>query len=132
MIKFNDIGEIVVTLKKIDMFISNLSIMDLKCPICASQMNLIGKSLVCTKKHTYDINKKGYVKLLKIQKPYDDKLYTNDLFVSRRNVIEKTYEISEDIANEFLNMTPLTERLNQKNTMNKITISLRIIVGAKL
>lgn len=77
------------------------------CPICMSDLNIQDNSLVCKNKHTFNINKKGYVRLLKKEKKYSDNIYTKQLFLSRRNIINNRYyddlhmTISKIINNYF-------------------------------
>ncbi|WP_242698132.1 putative RNA methyltransferase [Bacillus sp. SD088] len=56
-----------------------------KCPICGSSMEVEGlKSLVCTRHHTFDFAKQGYLYLL----PHPVKSqYETDLFAARQKII---------------------------------------------
>lgn len=55
------------------------------CPICKSSMKVIGdRSLICSKKHTFDFTKQGYVNLL--SRAIKTK-YNNELFEARRKLI---------------------------------------------
>lgn len=74
--------------KKHTATIYNNYIQHFSCPICKSSMELIqSKSLVCSKNHTFDIAKQGYVNMLmrSINSQYD-----KQLFQSRRKIITES------------------------------------------
>ena len=52
----------------------------LRCPICHSALSKQGNSLVCEKRHCYDIARQGHVNFVPNQK---DSFYTKELFESR-------------------------------------------------
>lgn len=57
----------------------------LRCPICQSQMQVVDlKSIICTKNHTFDFAKQGYVNMLNRA---DKSQYDKDLFVARHDII---------------------------------------------
>ncbi len=74
------------------------------CPICGTKLNLDNESLVCENNHTFNINKKGYVSLLKKQKKFDSTIYTKELFENRRKaILSGLYsEVHNEIA-DFVN-----------------------------
>lgn len=74
-------------LSKLETIIKTLKINDLCCPICQSDFSIKNKSLVCSNNHTFDFNKKGYIKLIKNYKNHVDQVYTNELFVNRKAII---------------------------------------------
>ncbi len=45
-------------------FLYNLAMEIYKCPVCNNSLHLEGKTYKCSKNHSYDIAKKGYVNLL--------------------------------------------------------------------
>lgn len=55
----------------------------LRCPICHGALALRDKSLVCGKRHCYDIARQGHVNFVPNQK---DSFYTKELFESRAAV----------------------------------------------
>ena len=55
----------------------------LRCPLCHGALSLSGKSLVCEKRHCYDIARQGHVNFVPNQK---DSFYTKELFESRAAV----------------------------------------------
>ena len=55
----------------------------LRCPICHGALTLAGNSLVCEKRHCYDIARQGHVNFVPNQK---DSFYTKALFESRAAV----------------------------------------------
>jgi len=57
----------------------------LRCPLCGGAFSLQGKSLVCEKRHTYDIARQGYVNFVPGQK---EMFYKKELFESRARVFE--------------------------------------------
>lgn len=57
----------------------------LRCPICAGDFAREGNSLVCLKRHCYDIARQGHVNLAPAAK---DSFYTKALFESRAKVFE--------------------------------------------
>ncbi|GAB2026618.1 putative RNA methyltransferase [Lactovum odontotermitis] len=58
----------------------------LRCPICRENLTLIGNSLVCVSRHTFNLNKKGYVNFL--QTAPDTRHYTRKMFEPRRRLIQ--------------------------------------------
>lgn len=74
--------------------------------MCSANLQLNNKSLICDKNHTFDINKKGYIKLLKKFKPYNEEIYTQELFRARQNIINLGFynEMHEVIA-KIINST---------------------------
>lgn len=61
----------------------------LKCPICEREMKVADlKSLICSKNHTFDITKQGYVNLL--SRPSSATSYTKELFRARHHVITES------------------------------------------
>ena len=59
------------------------------CPYCKKSLALLDNSLLCENKHTFNLNKKGYVRLLNNNKYVESKIYNKDLFMSRREFIKK-------------------------------------------
>ena len=57
----------------------------LRCPLCDGALSLSGKSLVCDKRHCYDIARQGHVNFVPQQK---DMFYKKELFESRAKVFE--------------------------------------------
>ena len=57
----------------------------LRCPLCGGAFSLKEKSLVCEKRHTYDIAKQGYVNFVPGQK---EMFYKKELFESRAKVFD--------------------------------------------
>ena len=57
----------------------------LRCPICHGPLDLTGGSLVCGKRHCFDIARQGHVNFVPNQK---DSFYTKELFESRAAVFE--------------------------------------------
>lgn len=96
-------------MSKYNMFIQNINKNMPNCPICSSGFKILNNSLACKNNHTFNINKKGFVKLTKLQKKYEDLTYTKDLFVSRRQIINDGFydgihkTISEIIKKSFQN-----------------------------
>ena len=52
----------------------------LRCPICSGSFHQEGKSLLCGKRHCYDIAKQGHVNFAPNAKP---SFYKKELFESR-------------------------------------------------
>ncbi len=94
-------------LSKLDNIIKNINVDDLCCPICKSDFFIQSKSLICVKNHTFDFNKKGYIKLIKNYKNHVDKIYNKELFVNRKTILysgfyDKMHEkVAEIISNIF-------------------------------
>lgn len=61
------------------------------CPICHNDIKIYNNSLICEKKHCYDISKKGYFTLLKKNKLRIDNVYNKNLFVNRVEFINKGF-----------------------------------------
>lgn len=57
----------------------------LRCPICGGRFSKQGNSLVCAKRHCFDIARQGHVNLAPAQK---DAFYTKELFESRAKAFE--------------------------------------------
>jgi len=57
----------------------------LRCPLCGGAFSLKEKSLVCEKRHTYDIARQGYINFVPGQK---EMFYKKELFESRAKVFE--------------------------------------------
>ncbi len=71
------------------------SINILKCPVCGDRMHLDGtKSIVCSKKHCFDISKNRYVNLLLDQgkSKYDKELFQSRNIVSQTGFFEPLIE----------------------------------------
>lgn len=64
----------------------------LRCPICHLEVVLDGSALRCENRHTFNLNKKGYVNFLQ-QKP-DTVHYTRKMFEPRRRLIESGMYLS--------------------------------------
>ena len=44
--------------------------MNLRCPICASQLNKEDRRFVCAQNHSFDVARQGYVNLLTVQQKH--------------------------------------------------------------
>ena len=76
------------------------------CPICQLELKEYNDSLMCENKHTFDINKKGFCSLLKKQKNFSSDIYTKELFLNRRYVLEHLlYKDVYNIIAKFINKT---------------------------
>lgn len=86
-------------------FIKNFY-MDFICPYCKEKMLLVGESLKCTNRHTFDITKKGTINFIISPKIKESKIYNEKLFTCRRKFIENGYyaDVYESIANEINNL----------------------------
>ena len=60
----------------------------LRCPICSGSFHQEGKSLLCGKRHCYDIAKQGHVNFAPNAKP---SFYKKELFDSKTNIYIYTY-----------------------------------------
>ena len=80
------------------------------CPICKKELILNDDSLQCENYHTFDINKKGYVHLLKKQKKFKNNIYTKSLFLNRRIVIlNNLYDRLHSYIANFINKSVKNE-----------------------
>lgn len=61
------------------------------CPFCQSDFMIENNSLICKNNHTFNISKKGTVILYKTSKVKEDRIYNDNLFISRRNFINLGY-----------------------------------------
>lgn len=76
----------------------------LMCPHCHQGFNLMEKSLVCSNHHTFNINKKGYVTLVKMHHLKADAVYNAELFEARRRFIDKGfYQEVYSVLSRYLN-----------------------------
>ena len=57
----------------------------LRCPICSGSFHQEGKSLLCDKRHCYDVAKQGHVNFAPNAKP---SFYKKELFESRAKAFE--------------------------------------------
>ena len=57
----------------------------LRCPICSGSFHQEGKSLLCDKRHCYDVAKQGHVNFAPNAKP---SFYKNELFEIRAKAFE--------------------------------------------
>lgn len=57
------------------------------CPFCNNELSLNNNSLICSNNHNFDISRKGTTVLYKTSKLKNDRIYTKDLFLNRRNFI---------------------------------------------
>lgn len=76
----------------------------LRCPICRGALSLQGGSLVCKKRHCYDVARQGHVNFAPAQK---DSFYTKQLFESRAQafaagVFEPVIAAIEEAARPYL------------------------------
>ena len=63
--------------------------MKLLCPICGEELNLTGKQYVCSRNHSFDVARQGYVNLLAVQqKPSLNPGDTREQVLSRREFLE--------------------------------------------
>lgn len=81
----------------------NQIIHNLYCPICSENVYIKDKSIECTNKHNFSLNKKGY---FNAASPLNDQIYTNELFKARRiiltsNIYSEIYScINEYVTND--------------------------------
>ncbi len=80
------------------------------CPICKEKLILMDHSLVCKNKHTYDISKKGITTLVSHSHIKESKIYNYELFLNRRNFIQKMYY--KDLYDEIIHI--INEHFNNK------------------
>ncbi|VTS16351.1 ribosomal RNA large subunit methyltransferase A [Streptococcus porcinus] len=59
------------------------------CPICHNDFQLAGRSLICPKRHTFDLAKQGYANLLLNVKK--DTHYNKESFIRRSHILEAGY-----------------------------------------
>lgn len=77
--------------------------MNLLCPICKEQLNLVGRAWACPKSHSYDVARQGYVNLLPVQHKHSlDPGDTREQVLSRRAFLEAGFyaPIAEAIIQE--------------------------------
>jgi 23S rRNA (guanine745-N1)-methyltransferase len=71
----------------------------LACPFCQGALEEVGKSLVCSNRHSFDIAREGYVNLLRKKLPGD----TREMLVARRAFLERGfYQPLSDVLNELI------------------------------
>ena len=63
--------------------------MKLLCPICGEELNLTGKQYVCSRNHSFDVARQGYVNLLTVQQKHSlNPGDTREQVLSRREFLE--------------------------------------------
>ena len=63
--------------------------MKLLCPICGEELNLPGKQYVCSRNHSFDVARQGYVNLLAVQQKHSlNPGDTREQVLSRREFLE--------------------------------------------
>ena len=63
--------------------------MKLLCPICGEELNLTGKQYVCSRNHSFDVARQGYVNLLAVQQKHSlNPGDTREQVLSRREFLE--------------------------------------------
>ncbi|HWO95459.1 MAG TPA: methyltransferase domain-containing protein [Bacillus sp. (in: firmicutes)] len=80
-----------------------------KCPLCKSSMRVVDfKSLICSKKHTFDFTKQGYLNLM----PHpSNSHYTKELFEARHKIIMKSnlytsmHETMMNVIKEYMDIS---------------------------
>ncbi len=72
-----------------------------RCPICHSTLQFNSKTLSCLNHHSFDLNKKGTVCLIKTSNLKVSKTYNENLFRNRKRFIQKDFynDIYNSIAN---------------------------------
>ena len=75
--------------------------MKLLCPICGEELNLTGKQYVCSRNHSFDVARQGYVNLLTVQQKHSlNPGDTREQVLSRREFLEAGFY--EPIANALI------------------------------
>ena len=63
--------------------------MNLCCPICKEQLNLVDRQYLCPNRHSFDIARQGYVNLLTVQQKHSlNPGDTREQVLSRREFLE--------------------------------------------
>src|SRR5689334_10282861 len=71
----------------------------LTCPICHSPLTHTHNSLTCSRRHTFDIAREGYINLLRKQLPGD----TREMLQARRAFFDRDhYRPLSDTINELI------------------------------
>ena len=66
--------------------------MNLICPVCFEELNMVGKQYVCPNRHSFDIARQGYVHLLPVQQKHSKNPGdTREQVLSRREFLEADY-----------------------------------------
>ena len=77
--------------------------MKLLCPICGEELNLTGKQYVCSRNHSFDVARQGYVNLLAVQQKHSlNPGDTREQVLSRREFLEAGFyaPIAETLIEE--------------------------------
>ena len=77
--------------------------MKLLCPICGEELNLTGKQYVCSRNHSFDVARQGYVNLLTVQQKHSlNPGDTREQVLSRREFLEAGFyaPIAETLIEE--------------------------------
>ena len=66
--------------------------MNLICPICGLELNIVGRQYVCAQNHSFDVARQGYVNLLTVQQKHSlNPGDTREQVLSRREFLEAGY-----------------------------------------
>ncbi|WP_423363868.1 methyltransferase domain-containing protein [Mycoplasma sp. P36-A1] len=84
--------------KAINIYHNNENI--LVCPICSSSLEIAAKSLICSNKHTFNFNKKGY---LTLSNKVNNEIYDLTLFNARNTIMNSgMYKALVDKINDII------------------------------
>lgn len=84
----------------------------LRCPICGESLTIINNSLVCHKKHLFDMSKRGIVLLHRKYQKKIDEIYTKQLFINRREfILEEFYLEVHDYIKTIVNNNGINDSL---------------------
>ena len=81
--------------------------MNLICPVCGKELNVVGRSYVCAQNHSFDIARQGYVNLLTVQQKHSlSPGDTREQVLARREFLEAGFyapiaQTLIDTAKEF-------------------------------
>ena len=81
--------------------------MNLICPVCGKELNVVGRSYVCAPNHSFDIARQGYVNLLTVQQKHSlSPGDTREQVLARREFLEAGFyapiaQTLIDTAKEF-------------------------------
>ncbi|MEG1059498.1 MAG: methyltransferase domain-containing protein [Clostridia bacterium] len=88
-----------------------------RCPICNSKMKVENISIVCKRRHCFDLSSKGYINFMPSNKFVK---YSKELFENRKEIFDNGFydKVKEEIENVMLKYTTFNKDVNGINLLD--------------